>query len=548
MSSTPPVAEQLDAMREENRRLELEKDQLAEHNGELASRNGELDTQLQGLTRKLELYEEQLAWLKNKLYGRGTEKLSDAERQQLRLFDEIESSADGEPEDDPPAADQAAGDAPKPRRRPKRKQLPQSLPRVERVIDLPEQDKQCACGHAMVRIGEDSAERLDVIPPKIQVIRTVRPKYACHHCEGSGDEDRPAVRVAPAPPALIPKGLASAGLLAFIATAKFCDALPLYRQERQFERLGVELSRRTMSDWMIAVAAACEPLLELLIERLRSGPKLQIDETTVQVLQEPGRDNTTVSYVWVARGGPPETPALVYRYEPSRGAWVPADIIGDYQGYVQTDGYQGYERPCSRPGIVHVGCWAHLRRAFKDAADAQGKVSSRAGTAHQALAYIAKLYRIESELSDYREPDPDRFLAERRARAQPVLDKMLGWLRQKQNQVPPSMAVGKAIAFALGQWPKLVRYLDHAQLTPDNNSCEQAIRPFVIGRKNWLFSGSPRGAAASALLYSLIETAKANGYEPYRYLRELFEKLPLARTRADYLALLPTARPPPSPP
>ena len=541
MSSAPPAAEQLDAMREENRRLELEKDQLAKQ-------NGELDTQLQDLTRKLELYEEQLAWLKNKLYGRGTEKLSDAERQQLRLFDEIESSADGEPEDDPPAADQAAGDAARPRRRPKRQPLPQSLPRVERVIDLPEQDKQCACGHAMVRIGEDSAERLDVIPPKIQVIRTVRPKYACHHCEGSGDEDRPAVRVAAAPPALIPKGLASAGLLAFIATAKFCDALPLYRQERQFERLGVELSRRTMSDWMIAVAAACEPLLELLIERLRSGPKLQIDETTVQVLQEPGRDNTTVSYVWVARGGPPETPTLVYRYEPSRGAWVPADIIGDYQGYVQTDGYQGYERPCSRPGIVHVGCWAHVRRAFKDAADAQGKVSSRAGTAHQALAYIAKLYRIESELSDYREPDPDHFLAERRARAQPVLDKMLGWLRQKQNQVPPSTAVGKAIAFALGQWPKLVRYLDHPQLTPDNNSCEQAIRPFVIGRKNWLFSGSPRGAAASALLYSLIETAKANGCEPYQYLRELFEQLPLARTRADYLALLPTARPPPSPP
>ena len=287
------------------------------------------------------------------------------------------------------------------------------------------------------------------------------------------------------------------------------------------------------------------PLLELLRELLRSGPKLQIDETTVQVLKEPGRDNTTKSYVWVARGGPPETPVLVYRYEPSRGAWVPADIIGDYQGYVQTDGYEGYERPCSRPGVVHVGCLAHVRRAFKEAADALGKVSNRVGTAHQALAYIAKLYRIESELSEYRESDPERFQAERRARAQPVLDKMYGWLRQKQHRVPPSTAVGKAIAFALGQWPKLIRYLDHPQLTPDNNSCEQAIRPFVIGRKNWLFSGSPRGAAASALLYSLIETAKANGREPYAYLRELFEKLPLARTRADYLALLPTARPPP---
>ena len=548
MSSAPPTAEQLDAMRDENRRLALEKDQLTEHNGELVSTNGELDTQLQELTRKLELYEEELAWFKNKLYGRSTEKLSDAELKQLRLFDEIESSADGESEDEPPAADQAAGAAVQPRRRPKRKPLPESLPREERVIDLPEQDKQCACGDAMVRIGEDCAERIDVIPPRVRVLRTVRPKYACHHCEGSGDEDRPAVRVAPAPPTLIPKGLASEGLLAFIATAKFCDALPLYRQQQQFARLGIELSRRTMSDWMIAAAAACQPLLKLLLERLRSGPKLQIDETTVQVLREPGRDNTTVSYVWVARGGPAESPTLVYRYEPSRGAWVAEDIIGDYQGYVQTDGYEAYARPCSRPGIVHVGCWAHVRRAFKDAADALGKVSSRAGTARQAVAHIAKLYRAEVELSEYRDSDPDRFVAERRARVEPLLDKMLGWLRKKQNQLPPSTALGKAIAFALGQWPKLICYLDHAQLTPDNNSCEQAIRPFVIGRKNWLFSGSPRGAAASALLYSLIETAKANGRDPYWYLRELFEQLPLARTRADYLALLPTARASPSPP
>ena len=183
-------------------------------------------------------------------------------------------------------------------------------------------------------------------------------------------------------------------MLAFIATAKFCDALPLYRQERQFARMGVELSRRTMSDWMIAAAGACEPLLELLREQLRSGPKLQIDETTVQVLKEPDRDNTTTSYVWVARGGPPETPVLLYRYEPSRGGWVATDIIGDYQGYVQTDGYGMYERPCSRPGIVHVGCWAQV---------------------------------------------------------EPVLDQMHGWLRQKQNQVLPGLALGKAIAFALGQ-------------------------------------------------------------------------------------------------
>ena len=530
MSSALSVAQERDQLRLENRRLE--------------TRTSELDSKLQELNRKLELYEEELAWYKNKLYGRSNEQLSDAERLQIRLFDEIEASADREAPEDEPAPELAAAPT---RRRPRRKPLPQSLPRVERIIDLPEEQQQCACGHRLVRIGEESSEKLDVIPPRVQVLRTVRPKYACHHCEGSGDEEHPAVRVAPPPPALIPKGLASEGLLAFIATAKFCDALPLYRQEQQFARLGVELSRRTMSDWMIAVAGACVPLLEALHAKLRAGPKLQIDETTVQVLKEPGRANTTISYLWVARGGLPSEPVLVYRYEPSRGGYVAADIIGDYQGYVQTDGYEAYDRPCSQPGVQHVGCWSHVRRPFKEAADALGKVSSRAGAALQALSFIAKLYRAESELSKYRATDPDRFVAERRARVEPVLKQLHLWLLRKHAQVLPGSALGKAVAFALSQWPKLIRYLEHAQLTPDNNACEQAIRPFVVGRKNWLFSGSPRGAAASATLYSLIETAKANGLEPYWYLRELFEKLPHARTQADYLSLLPTARPSPPP-
>ena len=544
MSSAPSVAQERDQLRLENRRLILEKDELTAQNGQLETRTSELDSKLQDLNRKLELYEEELAWYKNKLYGRSNEQLSDAERLQIRLFDEIEASADHEAPGDEPAPELAAAPT---RRRPRRKPLPQSLPRVERIIDLPEEQQQCACGHRLVRIGEESSEKLDVIPPRVQVIRTVRPKYACHHCEGSGDEEHPAVRVAPPPPALIPKGLASEGLLAFIATAKFCDALPLYRQEQQFARFGVELSRRTMSDWMIAVAGACVPLLEALHAKLRAGPKLQIDETTVQVLKEPGRANTTISYLWVARGGLPSEPVLVYRYEPSRGGHVAADIIGDYQGYVQTDGYEAYDRPCSGPGVQHVGCWSHVRRPFKEAADALGKVSSRAGAALQALSFIAKLYRAESELSKYRATDPDRFVAERRARVEPVLKQLHLWLLRKHDQVLPGSALGKAVAFALSQWPKLIRYLEHAQLTPDNNACEQAIRPFVVGRKNWLFSGSPRGAAASATLYSLIETAKANGREPYWYLRELFEKLPHARTQADYLSLLPTARPAPPP-
>ena len=542
------MVEQRDRLREENRALVLEKDQLVTRNTELDHQVRDLDAKVRELDKKVTIYEEQLAWYRNKRYGRATEQLTAAELQQIRLFDEIERNADDPlPIDLLPDAPPAAPAAGARRRRPRRAPLPKSLPRVEQIVDIDDQDKRCACGHDLVRIGEDTAEKLDVIPPQVRVIRTVRPKYACHHCEGSGDEERAAVRVAPPPAALIPKAIATEGLLAHIATAKFCDALPLYRQEQQFARLGVELSRRTMSDWMIAAADACRPLMAALDEQLHGGPMLQIDETTVQVLREPGRANTTRSYVWVARGGQPAAPVLVYRYEPSRAARVAAEIIGDFQGYVQTDGYEGYERPCRQPGIRHVGCWAHVRRGFKDASDALGKVSSRRGGALHALGYIAKLYRAESELSAYRIDAPDRFVAERRARVEPVLEQMHEWLMAKREQVLPRSALGKAVRFALGEWPKLIGYLEHAQLTPDTNACEQAIRPFVVGRKNWLFSGSPRGAAASATLYSLIETAKANGHEPYWYLRNLFEKLPHARTRADHEALLPTAARPPPP-
>ena len=232
-----------------------------------------------------------------------------------------------------------------------------------------------------MRIGEETSEKLDVIPPQLRVIRTIRPNYACHGCEGSGDEERPAVRIAPMPPAIIDKGIASAGLLAYIVTSKFCDSLPLYRQEKQFARIGVELSRRTMADWMIAASEACAPLMKLLETKVRSGPLLQLDETRLQVMEEPGRANTTLSYMWVARGGPPEAPVILYHYAPSRGAEVAKEMLGDYEGYLQTDGYEVYDRACDdAKDVVHVGCLAHARRKFFDA----HKSSKKAGSAEEA--------------------------------------------------------------------------------------------------------------------------------------------------------------------
>ena len=408
----------------------------------------------------------------------------------MRLFDEAEQTAnDDENQEQAAPTESAATEVPAhTRSKPKRRPLPESLPRQEVVVDISDQDKHCKCGHELARIGQEVSERLDVIMPKVTVIRTVRPKYACHHCEGSGDEDRPAVRIAPAPPTLIGKGIATPGLLAFIATAKFCDALPLYRQQSQFARIGVELPRSTMADWMLATAAACGPVMAAMQRKLRSGPVLQVDETSVQVMGEEGRANTTRSYMWVARGGPPGQPVLIYHYAPSRGAPVAAAVIGDYQGSVQTDGYKAYDRVCSRPGITHVGCWAHARRGFTDAKKAS-KAAKKAGAADQALAFIAKLYAAESRRDTY--ADTGQFNEARPAEVEPILEKLRAWLERKSDQVLPQSALGKAARYTLEQWPKLVRYLDSPEHTPDTNAVERAIRPFVLGRKNWLFSGSP---------------------------------------------------------
>jgi transposase len=505
---------------------------LAREIAQLRRENAELLHQKSELVKRVDILDEQIAWFKNRLFGRSSEALSEEEQRQLRLFDEAEAAlaeAESRQQEQPliRIPEHTRGRA-------KRQPLPEALPREEVVIDIPEEEKRCGCGADLVRVGEDVSEKLDVIPPRLRVIRTIRPRYACHACEGSGDEERRAVRIAPMPPALIDKGIATAGLLAFIVTGKFCDSLPLYRQEKQFARIGVELSRKTMADWMIAVAQACDPVMKALDRRLRAGPLLQIDETTIQVMDEPGRENTTVSYMWVARGGPPETPVIMYHYAPSRGTEVAREILADFSGYLQTDGYDSYDQACKdRPNVVHVSCWAHARRKFYEAK----KNSKKAGSADTALAMIAKLYKAEAERNTHQ--DPQAFAAARRQELEPILKDLRMWLDRKAEQVPPGTLLGKAVAYTLAQWAKLVRYLDHPVMTPDTNACEQAIRPFVLGRKNWLFSGSPRGAAASATLFSIIETAKANRLDPYWYLRRLFEELPAARTDEDLLGLLP---------
>lgn len=421
------------------------------------------------------------------------------------------------------------------RKKPGRKPIPDSLPREEVVIDIPEEDKHCACGHDLVRIGEETAERLQVILPKMWVERIVCPKYACRNCEGSGEEDKPPVRIAPPPASIIPKSIVSPGLLSFIITNKFVDHLPYYRQEGRFDRLGIQISRQNMSNWQQMAFEKIRPLLDLLKKHIQSGPVINMDETPVQVLGEENRKDTQKSYMWLARGGPPEHPAFLYSYRETRASKHITELLEGFTGYLQTDGYEAYATALKgNDAIVHVGCMAHARRKFDEAA----KVSKKESSANEALKHIRNLYRIESELRSMNLSD-DEFVRMRKEKAEPVLEAFKKWLEKRVVQVPPSLGLGKAISYTLNEWPKLIRYLDSPYLTPDNNVSENAIRPFVLGRKNWLFSGSPEGAESSCAMYSLIETAKHNGLNPYEYLVKVFETAPLLEKQEEWEAILP---------
>ena len=424
---------------------------------------------------------EQVRLLRAQLFGRKTEKYSlGADNGQALLFNEAEEFLPAEEETKEDVEIKAHK-----RKKRGRRPLPENLPRVDVIHDIIEEEKQCACGCMKDCIGKEVSEQLDIIPAKIQVIRNIRLKYVCKDCEGV-DAEEPAVKIAPLPEQLIPKSIATPGLLAHVLTGKFVDALPFYRQESQFSRLGIDLPRSTMCGWAIKVADRCEPLLELLDKDIRSGPLINIDETTVQVMNEPARSNKTKSYMWIYRGGDPERPALVYKYHPARSGSVVYDYLKGCEGYVQTDAYTGYDFIDHESNIIHVGCWAHARRKFVDVVKASGKrksVKSRTGHAEKAIKYIRKLYKIESNAKEQKLTYEELF-EERQKHAKPILDDFKNWMEELAPKTPPKGLLGKAISYTLKQWDRLIHYLDNGRISPDNNLAENAIRPFVVGRKN----------------------------------------------------------------
>ena len=486
---------------------------------------------------KIHYLEEQLRLLKKELFARSSEKRSEPHPDQLALFKADDAHADH----DRSTSEETIVIGAHARKKRGRKPLAKDLPRVDVIHDLSEEQKQCGCGARLSCIGEEVSEKLDYIPARLQVERHIRYKYACKSCEGV-DDDGPTVRIAPAPMQLIAKSNATAGLLAHIAVSKFADGLPLYRQQKIFARLGIEMSRPMLSKWMVQAARSCTGLINLFQKEVRSGPLINIDESPFQVLKEPGRKNTSKSYMWVYRGGRTDRPVLLYQYHRTRSGRKALDFLNDYHGYIQSDDFSGYDHLDHKPDIVHLGCWAHARRKFVKVVKLRKKHRSKRvnpkSLADEALDYIGKLYAIEKKARG-RELNPTQILKLRQEKSKPLLDEFKAWLEVKQPLTPPKALLGQAINYTLNNWKKLIIYTEDGRLKPDNNLVENAIRPYVVGRKNWLFAGSPNGAAASATFFSLIETAKANGLEPYNYLRHIFEKLPLVKTNKELIDLLP---------
>jgi len=482
--------------------------------------------------------EEKYKSLQRMLYGKKSEKLTPEDEHQMRLFNEAEEGS-AEKDESEKHEKETTEVKSHTRRKRGRRPLPKHIDREEIIHDLSEEDKACpCCGKERPVIGEVTSEELDIIPPKMIVNKHIRKKYGPCTCKEFENKEISEIKTAAMPPRLIPQGIASAGLIAYTVTAKFCDALPFYRQSKIFERLDIELSRATLCNWSLLAAEKCKPLIDLMIDEIRGGPIIRMDETSLQVLKEPERKAESKSYMWVSMGYTEgNKPLLLYQYHPTRSSQVPKKFLENYTGFLQTDGYKAYSsalKDDSNKDIIHVGCFAHARRYFEQAY----KLNKKSKVGFKGLDYIKKIYAIEKKLRNA-DLSAEKFIETRKKEASPVLETFYNWLKSQVDSVAPKSKAGEAIRYTLDEWNKLIKYLDHYLLTPDNNLAENAIRPFVVGRKNWLFANTPRGANSSAILYSLIESSKANNLEPYKYLRYIFEKIPFAVTREDYMALLP---------
>ena len=422
-----------------------------------------------------------------------------------------------------------------------RKPLDPALPREVVRYELPAAERVCPHdGTLLQEIGVEASEQLDIIPQQVRVIRHERVRYACPCCDN-------AMRLARKPAQVIPKGLFTESLLAWVITSKYMDGLPLYRQAALLGRFGgSDLSRNTMAASVVRVGQAVQPVINLLRDLMLDAPLIFGDETEIQVLKEAGRSAQSKSYMWAQmteRSGPEATgpPIRLFAYSPTRSTQAARHLYAGARagGALMTDGYEVYNAIADGHQLVHLGCWAHCRRYFNDAL--QALPQNRRGpdqVSARFIALIAKIYHVEA-LARQAGLDAQALKLQRQAHSVPVLGEIEALLLAHLHAVLPGSLLGKALHYLSSQWSKLRRFVEDGSYPIDNNPCENSIRPFVIGRRNWLFADTVAGANASANLYSLLQTCKANGIDGYRYLHALLKGLPAAQTADDYEALLP---------
>jgi transposase len=466
----------------------------------------------------LEERERRIDHLVRQLFASKSERI---DPNQLSLFHLQNVPAPAEPEG--PAVEDAPA---KPRRKGHgRKPFPDDLPRKRVEHDVAAEDKVCPeCGAEKIRFGEDISEQLDYIPASLYVVENVRPKYACPCCQEH-------VSQAAKPVQPIEKGTAGPGLIAHVLTSKYCDHVPLHRQEKIFKRHGIDLSRKTLCGWTLQSAAVLAPVVAAMTGEVLKSRVIHTDDTPVQVQDPEKKRSTRKAYLWPYLGDA-DHPYTVFDYTPTRSREGPAQFLNNFTGspehprYLQCDAYPGYDRLFAGDRhLLEVGCWAHARRKFHDAKD------SDPVRAHQAMLKIGELYAVERDAKDNGISGAD-LRALRQEKARPLLDGLYTWLIDAKQAVLPKSPVGKAVDYALSNWTALNRYTDHGFLAIDNNAAERAVRAIAVGRKNWLFFGSDQGGHAAAIHFSLIASAQRHGLDPFAYLRDLLIHLPTWPQRA----------------
>ncbi len=492
---------------------------LPENRHELVDLVQKQASQIEQLEAKLRWFEEQFHLARHKQFGASSER---SVKEQRNLFNEAEAIAEAGPVEEC-IRQTITYD----RKKPGRKPIPKDLPMERIEYRLPEEEQICtACGGHLHEMSEELRHEVKLIPAQVKIVQHARFVYGCRNCEKNAIEV--PIKTAKAPRPVIEKGLASPSALAYVMTMKFVDGVPLYRQEQHYARLGIDLSRGVLSNWMIKGSKWLELIYGRLKQKLLEQQVLHADETTLQVLKEPGRAAESQSYMWLYRSGCVGPPIVLFEYQPTRSGEHPRRFLAGFKGYLHADGYAGYH---DIQDVTLCGCWAHFRRKADEALKGLPvKLRHSETKTQELLDRINRLFVIEREL---KQSTPEERLKARNIKSRSIVEELRKWLDDIAPGVLPKSLLGTAVHYGRQQWPKLVRFLEDGRIEIDNNRSERSIKPFVIGRKNWLFCNTPKGARASATVYSIIETAKENRLNPYTYLNHLFERLPNLDSKRD---------------